>query len=436
MEKFIFPKNFYFGTATSAYQVEGDNHNDWTEWEEKNAKRKAQNAKLKEWPEYILKNYPNPLQEENYTSGKACDHYNRFREDFDIAKQLGHSAHRLSIEWSRIEPEEGKFNESEIEHYRQVIKALREPSPFSKGLGERGIEPFVTLWHFTLPNWVYNQGGWENEKTIHDFIRFALRIMDVFKDSVRFWLVLNEPTVYAGYSYLNGKWPPNVKSYFRANHVLKNLIKAQRKLYFSAHERFGGSILLGTAHNIHYHLPYRKHNLFDKLASSLLNYFRDFRFLGAVSDCQDFIGLNHYFRDCISFRPFGGGKLGFIDIINPNVEVSDMGWDIFPEGIYHIILQLKKFNIPIYITENGIADSRDEKRAKFIEEHLRWVAKAMREGGDIRGYFYWSLMDNFEWDKGLWPRFGLVEVDYKTMERKIRLSAWKYKEIIENGFIL
>ncbi|PIZ56565.1 MAG: hypothetical protein COY22_00630, partial [Candidatus Tagabacteria bacterium CG_4_10_14_0_2_um_filter_40_13] len=135
--KLEFPKNFYWGSATSSHQVEGNNHNDWSEWEKKNAKRLAESAKNKAWPDYILDKYPNPLQEENYISGRACDHYNRFREDFDIAKQLGHNAYRFSIEWSRIEPEEGKFDEKEIEHYRQVISALKE----------RGMEPFVTLWH-------------------------------------------------------------------------------------------------------------------------------------------------------------------------------------------------------------------------------------------------------------------------------------------------
>ena len=158
-----FPKNFFWGAATSAHQVEGSNRNDWTEWERENARRLTEEAKKKQWSDFILQNYPNPLQEENYISGRACDHYNRFREDFDIARSLGHNAHRFSIEWSRIEPEEGKFDEREIEHYREVIRALRE----------RGIEPFVTLWHWTLPLWVRDQGGWENSAIIPHFASYC-----------------------------------------------------------------------------------------------------------------------------------------------------------------------------------------------------------------------------------------------------------------------
>lgn len=140
---------FFWGAATSSHQVEGGNNNDWTEWERKMANGKAQMANSKKWPDHILNNYPNPTQTENYISGRACDHYNRFREDFDIAKQLGHNAHRFSIEWSRIEPHESEFNEKEIEHYHAVLKALRK----------RNLEPFVTLWHFSLPLWLSQKNG-------------------------------------------------------------------------------------------------------------------------------------------------------------------------------------------------------------------------------------------------------------------------------------
>src|SRR3990167_9196102 len=197
MAKFEFPRNFFWGAATSAHQVGGNNHNDWTEWEYLNAKRLTLNAQKKNWPDYILKNYPNPLQEENYISGRACGHYNRFREDFDIVKSLGHNAHRFSIEWSRIEPEEGKWNEKEIEHYREVISALRK----------RGIEPFVTLWHWTLPLWISKNGGWENRKTVRYFARYCEKVVYALREDVKFWITLNEPVVHAKISYLEGRWP-------------------------------------------------------------------------------------------------------------------------------------------------------------------------------------------------------------------------------------
>jgi beta-glucosidase len=183
---------------------------------------------------------------------------------------------------------------------------------------------------------------------------------------------------------------------------------------------------------LHYHVPYQKWSPLDWLGTKIFNYFRDIRQLKLSVDYEDFIGLNYYYRDTVKFV-LKGGRYGAIDTRNPNQEVSDLGWDIFPKGIYHVLKYLKKYKKPIYITENGIADAKDAKRAKFIKEHLKWMHKAISEGADVRGYFHWSLLDNFEWDKGFWPRFGLVEIDYKTMERKIRNSALEYKKIIENG---
>jgi len=396
--KLEFPKNFYWGSATSSHQVEGNNHNDWSEWEKKNAKRLAESAKNKAWPDYILDKYPNPLQEENYISGRACDHYNRFREDFDIAKQLGHNAYRFSIEWSRIEPEEGKFDEKEIEHYRQVISALKE----------RGMEPFVTLWHWTIPLWFRDKGGWLNKNAPKYFERYSNKISRSLQN-VRFWITLNEPEIFSSNSYLKGVWPPQKKNLILYLRIIKNLVKAHQKSYKIIKET-NKDAQIGIAKNNIY---------FEGWPFIFIDWFWNKYFLNRIRKYQDFIGLNYYFH-----RRFGG---------NENKEITDMGWEIYPEGIYHVLKDLKKYNKPIYITENGLADTKDEKREKFIKEHLKWVHRAIGEGVDVGGYFYWSLLDNFEWDKGFWPRFGLVKVDYKTFERKIRPSAWEYKKIIEEG---
>ncbi|MDP3051945.1 MAG: glycoside hydrolase family 1 protein [bacterium] len=400
--KLEFPKNFCWGAATSAHQVEGNNHNDWTEWEKANAKRLAEEAGKKKWPDYIL-NPPaggfNPFQEENYISGKACDHYNRFREDFDIAKKLGHNAHRFSIEWSRIEPEEGKFDEKEIEHYRQVILALTA----------QHIEPFVTLWHWTIPVWFRDIGGWLNKKSPEYFSRYVEKMVSALPD-VKFWIILNEPCVYTSAGFLKGHWPPDERSIFKYFKVLRHLAEAHNKSYKVIKEINAQAQVGISKHNIYFeNIPFA-------------NYFWNEYFLNKIKNHQDFIGLNYYFHA----RLFG----------NKNEQVSDLGWEIYPEGIYHVLKELKKYNKPIYITENGLADARDEKRAKFIKGHLKWTHKAISEGVDVRGYFYWSLLDNFEWDKGFWPRFGLVEVDYKTMERKIRNSALEYKKICKENTLL
>ena len=394
--KLDFPKNFYWGSATSAHQVEGDNHNDWTEWEKANAERLTKKAR-NYWQPWQQEKFPEMFESKNYISGKACDHYNRFRADFDIAKSLGHNAHRFSIEWSRIEPEQGKFDEKEIEHYRQVISALKE----------RGIEPFVTLWHWTNPIWIRDIGGWENKKTIGYFLRYVEKIIDAFGAEIKFWITLNEPCVYSSAGFLKGHWPPDKSNIFKYFKVLRHLAGAHNKSYKVIKEINAQTQVGISKHNIYFeNIPF---------ANSFWNEY----FLDKIKNHQDFIGLNYYFHA----RLFG----------NKNEQISDLGWEIYPEGIYHVLKSLKKYNKPIYITENGLADAKDEKRAEFIKEHLKWMHKAIGEGVDVRGYFYWSLLDNFEWDKGFWPRFGLVEIDYKTMARKIRNSALEYADICKNN---
>ncbi len=416
---FNFPKDFLWGAATSAHQVEGNNHNDWTEWEKENAPRLALLARGKPFPPYAN---PSPLDPNNYISGRACDHYNRFREDFDIAKLLVHNAHRFSIEWSRIEPEEGKFNEKEIEHYHEVIKALRE----------RGIEPFVTLWHSTNPIWIRDIGGWENPKTPEYFAAYAKKIVQSFP-GVRYWLTLNEPTVYAGMGYVQGTQPPWVKNLSRANFVFKNFVRAHILAYQAIH-KINPHASVGVAHHLIYMRP--KNNLIWTLgAIRLLEYVRNWRFVEAVKNYSDFFGVQFYQSQEIGIS-LKHGKWGPISAEPISGKtLDDLGWAINPKGIYHLLKKMSRYKKPLYITESGIADAKDVNRPKFIEETLIWVSKAIQEGADVRGYFYWTFMDNYELPemRGFWVRFGLVEIDYKTLERKIRPSALKFKEIIERS---
>ncbi len=381
-QQFLFPKGFLWGAATSAHQVEGNHDNDWTEWE----------------------------KEGHPISGHACDHYNRFREDFDIARSLGHNAHRFSLEWSRIEPQEGIFDEKEIAHYREVIAALRE----------RGMEPFVTLWHWTLPLWMRDKGGVASREFPRFFARFAERMAKEYKDDARFWITINEPMIWTTNAYLRGIWPPQKKSVVEFFHVVQHLIKAHRQAYRSIHAVYankqkGRRVHVGIAKN---------NSFFEGWAAPLVRWFWNHWFLNRIADRHDFIGLNYYFHNHIKGLQFNQ---------NESKDVSDMGWEIYPEGIYHVLCDLKKYHKPIYITENGIADAKDVKRTDFIRDHLRFTLKALRSGADVRGYFYWSLLDNFEWDKGFDPRFGLVEMDYQTMERHIRPSARAYCDIIQTN---
>jgi len=369
-----FPKNFYWGTATSAYQVEGGIKNDWSEAGEK------------------------------YDAGRACDHYNRFEEDFDLAQSMHNNAHRFSIEWARIEPEQGKFDQKEIEHYRGVILALKQ----------RNLEPFVTLYHWTLPVWFVEKGGWLNKDAPAYFERFVEKIVLEYKDLVKFWITLNEPNVYASHSFLKGGWPPFVKSLRKMKIVSNQLVEAHKLAYQTIHKISLDSQVGIATNNIWY--------------KGIIKLFADYKwnhwFLENIKDYQDFVGLNYYFSHSLS------------NFIFKSKKTTDLNWRIVPEGIYHVLKDLKKYNKPIYITENGLADTKDEKRAKFIIDHLKWVHKAIQEGTDVKGYFHWSLLDNFEWDKGFEPRLGLIEIDYKNNLKRIpRPSSKIYAEICKNNGI-
>ncbi len=413
--RFEFPRGFLWGAATSAHQVEGGNRNDWSEWERENASRLAREsegtyAHLKNWPE-IRAQAQDPA---NYISGRACDHYHRFRKDFDIAKQLGHNAHRFSIEWSRIEPEEGKFNEHEIEHYRQVILSLRE----------RGMEPFVTLWHWTLPLWLRDRGGVLAPDFAERFARYAERMGKELCGEVRLWMTLNEPTSVIANGYHRGVWPPQERSFGKVRRAYRALAEAHRQGYRALHETVSGAEV-GFG-NILLFLEPESASPLDRLAVRMWEHWANERFLKLIGGTNDYYALQYYFHFRVAFPR---------RIRNANERISDMGWELYPEGLYHLIMRFRNAGKPIYVTENGLADAADRERGRFIRKSLEAVARAMREGADVRGYFHWSLLDNFEWDKGFWPRFGLVEVNYKTLERKIRPSAGEYRKIIQANAI-
>ncbi len=416
-----FPSGFFWGAATSAHQVEGGNYNDWSVWEKANAERLAKDAKTK-WQPWQQEQFPEMFDPQNYISGTACDHYNRFEQDFDIAKELGHNAHRFSIEWSRIEPEEGKFNEEAIEHYRQVILALRS----------RGLEPFVTLWHWTLPLWLAEKGGWLNKESPKYFERYVNKVLTFCAD-IKFWITLNEPAVYSSLSSIKGTQPPGSKSIFKAAKTRANLIRAH-KLAYSAIHAISNSALVGVGNSANFFIPHKNKAYNNKILVKIVSYLEN-SFFNKIRKNIDYVAFQYYRSIEIGFK-FGGSFLGVIENnLDSGGERTDLGWKIYPEGMYYFLKDLQKYNLPIYITENGLADAADEKRGEFIKDHLHWVRKAIGEGVDVRGYFFWSLIDNFEFVeiRGFWPRFGLVEIDYKTQERKIRPSAREFAEICKNN---
>lgn len=416
--RLVFPKGFYWGASTSAHQVEGNNHNSWSEWEKQNAGRLASEASTgtdlwKKWESRDKERFPEMFERDNYISDSASDHYNRFEEDFDIAKSLGQNAHRLSFEWSRVEPEEGKFDEKEIEHYRSVLQSLHN----------RGITPFVTLWHWPLPLWLEKKGGWEHKRIDKYFEKYTQKIVDELGDKITFWITLNEPEVFSTLSYLKGVWPPQVKSYLSYRRVIRNLVKAHKLAYVVIKGSNAESIVCVAKHNVYFEAY--KNRLVNSILKKVGDWWWNDWFLRRIKKYQDVITLNNYHHNRINY---GFNK-------NENEKTSDMGWELYPESLALMARELSKYKLPIYVTEHGLADADDSRRSWFITESLKHLHNAISDGVDVRGYLHWSLLDNFEWDKGFWPRFGLVEIDYKTQKRTIRPSAHVYKKICESNVL-
>jgi len=404
-----FPRSFYWGAATASHQVEGNNTNDWSEWGKANAGRLARESEQNfRWNPNWKKFRSEATDPANYISGDACDHWNRYAEDFDILKDLDLNAYRLSIEWSRIEPEEGTFDEAALNHYCEMIAALRT----------RDIEPFVTLWHWTLPLWLRDQGGILAPNFQAHFVRYSERVVKAIGSEVRFWITLNEPDVVSGHGYWKGVWPPMKRNLWLHHHAVSALAATHNATYRAIKDIHPGAQVGIAKHNIWFEAA--RNSWWNHLLKLIADHWWNNWFFNRVSEHQDFIGLNHYNHHRID---------GWYNK-NENKVQTDFGWEYYPESLYHTLIELKRYDKPIYITENGIADAGDELRKKFIPAALSAMERAMADGADVRGYFYWSLLDNFEWDKGYWLKFGLVAVDRITQKRTVRESAKLYSSLI------
>jgi beta-glucosidase len=418
MSDFAFPDGFLWGTATSAHQVEGNNvHSDWWAWE--------QAGKVKE------------------RSGLACDHYRRFRDDFDLAASLGHTAHRFSVEWSRLEPADGRWDDEALAHYVDVVRALRE----------RRIEPIVTLHHFTSPQWLAGQGGWASPAAVDRFARYVRRVAEALGGQVRYWVTVNEPMVYVRMHYLQGLGPPGARDFTQAFRVIRHLLQAHGVSYRIIHDSSpaGRSAPhVGIAHHFPVFRPCRRWWPPDRVMTALTERLFNQSVLDALLEGRwsvpgvatwtlpearrtlDYIGVNFYGRQFIHFVPRRGWPADTCDLGHHPHEVKErtsMGWDVSPVSFYGLLRRLGRIGKPILVTENGTFMADDRRRWRFIEGHLQAMARAMQQGAPVFGYCYWSLLDNFEWADGYGPRFGLVEVDYATQERRIRESARRYAEV-------
>lgn len=417
------PDEFLWGTATAAHQVEGNQNNNWSVWESSVSQKLADGAeaRLKDMTPKWQKVNAEANNPDNYISGTAADHYNRYKEDFDILKQLGLNSYRFSIEWSRIEPEPGVYNQDELNHYADVISELRK----------RNIEPMVTLHHFTDPVWLEDHGGWHGTEVAERFADYA-EIVAKNIGPVKYYCTINEPGSYLLMRYLAGdawpEWPKLSFNPIQGYKYLKNVIKAH-KLAANKIKEINSDAQVGLAHAL-IDFQLGRHDPLSWLAKKQVEYLPDMFLLSRLKKNIDYIGVNYYLRMIVKSGFSHPAKWG-TKWENKDGVRTDVGWEIYPKGLYTVTQRVKKFGLPILITENGIADADDKLRAKYIKDHIEEMSRSIRDGADIRGYYYWSLLDNYEWSEGYWPKFGLVAIDHKNQKRTIRPSAKEYAKIIK-----
>ncbi len=417
-----FPQGFLWGTASSAYQCEGGNTNSqWYRWE----------------------------QQGRILSGEACgqaaDWWKSAEQDFDLAEQMENNALRLSVEWSRIEPSEGRWDTAAIDRYRTMLRGLRL----------RGMKPVVTLHHFTEPLWFAERGGFTEADNIRYFVRFAEHIVYALRDLCDFWVTINEPNVYATQGYITQSFPPGEQNLLRGLRVLRNLMQAHVEAFYAI-RRLQPVSMVGYC--LHYRLfdPASVLSPLDRGVAAIQESFFNWAALQAAETGQfsfplnlvlssiaraagarDYHGVNYYTREMVRFDPSLPTELFGQRFARPGAPRNDPGLDdsfgeIYPPGIYRVlrtIYRRTRGNKPLYVTENGFCDALDDRRPAAILEHLAMLHHAIDEGIPVRGYLYWSLVDNFEWNDGWTARFGLVEVNQRTQKRLPRPSASMFGEI-------
>jgi beta-galactosidase len=445
MENIQFPKGFLFGTATASYQVEGA----WCE------DGKGENI----WDRHV--HDANGKVSNNETGDVAIDQYHRFKEDFDILKDIKTNSHRFSISWARILPAGiGKINQKGIDHYNEVIDALIE----------RGIEPIVTLYHWDLPAALQEMGGWANRECIKWFENYARICFESFGDRVKIWVTLNEPANFTLKGYSNGRFPPCIRDFKMAIKAAHNALVAHGavvKLYKKMNQ--GGKI--GIALDLVPKFPISDDPK-DVEAAQIANDTTQFFFYESivfgrhpellVKRCKelniypeidpkdfeiitekcDFLGINYYYTQAAKYDE-GNGRFNF-KIVRRGLELTMGDWELDPEGFAWLLKKVWtdiKGEMPIIITENGYCPTEhktkeeeinDDNRIDYLKLHLSVLSKAAKEGVDIRGYMLWSAFDNFEWNEGYGPRFGIIHIDYDTLERTPKKSAYWYKSLIES----
>ena len=420
--RLTFPQGFQWGVATSAHQNEGNNiNNDFWAWEQ--------------IPGKTL---------DNSCSGLVTDWWCSAEADFDRAAALGLNALRLSVEWSRIEPEPGQWNMAAVDRYRAMFKALRQ----------RGMTPLVTLHHFSNPQWLAEMGGWENPVVIRYFERYVTRTASLLGDLVDHWGTINEPYIYGTLAYLTGQWPPGKRSPLALWKVTQHQIKAHIAAYQAIHRLQPGANVGIVKHMAGFD-PYRDGMVGDRLIAAMMDVLANRRYLDAFVHGRfgfplgfglrrhdlpgsDFIGINYYGRSRLRFDWRKLHRARDMAVPAPPGAAWPYPWgerEIYPQGLYTCLMHLKRYKKPLYITEHGMADETDVIRPGFLLTHLAQLHHAIQAGADVRGYYHWTLVDNYEWSEGWTTRFGLIALDPETQARVPRRSAQLYHEVIRANAI-
>lgn len=421
---YLFPTGFLWGSATSAHQVEGNNTNN-------------------QW--WAVESQPGAIWHDD-KSGLAADWWQNAERDFDLMQRFGMNTHRLSVEWSRIEPRPGEFNTAAIERYRQMLDGLRS----------RGIRPMLCLHHFANPLWLEQAGGWENAQVIARFELFVRYTVTALRDLCDMWLTINEPAVYVNHSFVEGIFPPRKKNPLAALRVFRHMALAHGAAYRAIHE-IQPDAAVGIASALRAFRGLRPGNRLDAFAARLYSYLGDDLWFKAthggllppplgmygrhpqLKDAFDFVGINYYTRSLMRFTPNPVALFGKRTVL-PGAELSDSGRDgpyswYAPDGLYDVCREVARFGKPIYITENGLPDADDDQRPRWLLGHLAALHRAIQDGADVRGYYHWTFTDNFEWAEGWGLRFGLVALNPQTQERTPRPSAHLFEAIARSNRI-
>jgi len=415
-----FPKGFLWGTATAAHQVEGQNtNNNWSDWENQ--------------PGRIVEGQKAELADDWWGG--------RWQEDLQRAFDTGQNAHRFSIEWSRIQPAADRWDEAALDRYVEIVRWL----------ADHKMTPLVTLHHFTDPLWLMASGGWENPETPALFEAFVRHVVPALKDYVNLWVTINEPNVYIMSGWLGGVFPPGKNDMPMAAKVMENMIRGHARAYHAIHE-LQPAAQVGVAINYRSlvpahpwfpldHLPANIQNQIynnsftDTLVNGKLNLVLKKVTIPEAAHTQDFIGVNYYSRDLVKFNLFNPGEMFGSRFYPKEAPLSPTGFiaDI-PAGMFDSLKWAHRYELPILVTENGVEDSKDVLRPRYTLEHLHQVWRAANFNWRIKGYFHWSLVDNFEWERGWTQRFGLWGLDVETQQRIRRPSVDMYEAVCkENG---